>query len=179
LLAAGASRIRCVSPDFCDDLPYVVERISSEYDRRHIEGAKLVFAATSDRNVNDRVVRDARQLGVPVNRADTDDSEPGDFITPAKLEVGRVCVTVSAGSAALSAAIRDDLAGRLDRKWIGMAEAMIVLRPVIRSSSLSSVRRVQVFRDLTGDEALQSLDAGGIEALRGWLLGRYPELNHG
>jgi precorrin-2 dehydrogenase/sirohydrochlorin ferrochelatase len=160
-------------------MPAAVERVIGLYQVAHLEGAGLVFAATNDREVNNTIVRDARRLGIPVNRADTDETEPGDFVTPAKLEVGAVIVTVSAGSAALAAKIRDDLAGKLNHWLVAMADAMIELRPMIRASRLSPPRRAEVFRDLTGDDALAALASGGIEALRGWLVSRYPELNHG
>ncbi|MDB5173231.1 MAG: precorrin-2 dehydrogenase and sirohydrochlorin ferrochelatase [Phycisphaerales bacterium] len=178
LLAAGARSVRCVAPEFSADLPAAVERIKEPYACRHLEGAGLVFAATDRNEVNDAVVRDARQRGILVNRADADDAEPGDFVTPAKLERGAVIVTVSAGSAALAAAVRDDLAGKLDGRFVKMADAMRLLRPEVRVSSLPSDRRAKVFRDLAGEHALSVLDLGGIDALRGWLAQRYPELKH-
>ena len=63
---------------------------------------------------NEAVVREARARGIWVSRADGDDSEPGDFATPAKFVQGPAVVTVSAGSAALSARLRDRLADRFD-----------------------------------------------------------------
>ena len=179
LIAAGARRIRCVAPTFCDDLPQAVERIAEEYAARHLDGAGLVFAATDRHEVNDAVVRDARSRGLLVNRADSDDAEPGDFSTPAKLEEGAVIVTVSAGSPALSAAIRDDLGRKLDRRFVRMADAMRMLRPAIRASESEQPRRAEIFRALATNEAINVLDAGGIEALRDWLQRRYPELNYG
>ncbi|MDB5353854.1 MAG: precorrin-2 dehydrogenase and sirohydrochlorin ferrochelatase [Phycisphaerales bacterium] len=178
LIAAGARRIRCVALEFSADLPAAVDRIKEQYASRHLEGAGLVFAATDRNDVNDAVVRDARERGILVNRADADDAEPGDFATPAKLEQGAVIVSVSAGSAALSAAIRDDLARKLDARFVKMADAMKLLRPVIRTSSLPPDQRAMMFRELAADEALSVLDAGGIDALRGWLAERYPELKH-
>jgi siroheme synthase-like protein len=179
LIAAGARRILCIAPTFCDDLPQVVERIPDEFAPRHLDGAALVFAATDRHDVNDAVVQEARRRGLLVNRADSDETEPGDFSTPAKLQVGAVIITVSAGSAALSAAIRDDLARRLDRRFVRMADAMRVLRPEVRASALEQSARARVFRDLADDEAVTVLDTGGIDALRDWLKRRYPELNHG
>jgi siroheme synthase-like protein len=105
LIAAGATRIRCVSPRFADDFPMAVECIAEMYCERFLEGAALVFAATDRPEVNGAVVRDARRLGILVNRADGDDSNPGDFTVPAKLQDGPVTITASAGSAALSAEI--------------------------------------------------------------------------
>jgi hypothetical protein len=36
--------------------------------------------------------------------------------------------------------------------------------------------RTNIFRDLAGDEALEALDAGGIDALNLWISQKYPEL---
>jgi precorrin-2 dehydrogenase/sirohydrochlorin ferrochelatase len=179
LLAAGARRVRCVAPILSEELPVSVERIAEDYADRHLDGAGLVFAATDRNDVNDAVVRDARRRGIWVNRADVDDAEPGDFSTPAKLEEGAVIVTVSAASPALAALIRDDLARKLDRRYVRMADAMLVLRPEIRASLMDSARRAQIFRDLAAEDAINVLDTGGMEALRGWINRRYPELNHG
>jgi len=179
LLAAGARRVRCVAPILSEELPASIERVTEAYDDRHLDGAGLVFAVTDRKDVNDAVVRDARRRGILVNRADGDDAEPGDFFTPAKLEEGAVIVTVSAGSPALAAVIRDDLARKLDRRYVRMADAMLVLRPEVRESRLDSARRAQVFRDLAAEDAINVLDTGGMEALRAWINRRYPELNHG
>src|SRR5215213_10147985 len=85
LIECGATRIRCVAPEFDPAMPEGVDRVRGTYEPRHLDGAGLVFAATDDRAVNAAVVRDARSLGVLVNRADADDDAPGDSATPARL----------------------------------------------------------------------------------------------
>ena len=178
LIEAGAMRIRVVSPAFRPDLPASVERITAVFDAAHLDGAKLVFAATDSPAVNEAVVRAARERGIWVSRADGDDSEPGDFATPAKFVQGPVVVTVSAGSPALSTRIRDWLANRFDVEWSQMAEAMQLLRPLIRDdASIPAARRAEIFRTLAGDEAMEQYVVGGREALIGWLKGRFPELS--
>ncbi len=178
LIAAGARHIRCVSPVFRGELPEAVERVVAPYAEAHLHGATLVFAATDSHEVNRVVARDARRLGILVNRADAAEDEPGDFTTPALFREGPVAVTVSAGSPALSAVIRDDLQARLDRRFVGMAQAMVSLRPMIRASGLEPARRAKVFRELAGTEALDLLQSHGIEALNDWLRQHYPELKH-
>jgi len=61
------------------------------------------FAATDSPAVNDAVGSRSPGPGIWVNRADNSESAPGNFITPAKFQSGSISVTVSAGSAALSA----------------------------------------------------------------------------
>lgn len=177
--AAGGKRIRCVALEFHPEIPSQVERIADAYEPKHLDGAALVFAATGQPAVNEAVVRDCRARAIFVNRADADDAEPGDFVTPAKFAEGAVIVTVSAGSPALTAALRDSIAQSLDRRYIKMADAMQELRPIIRSTpGLSQARRAEIFRALAGADALAELDAGGITALRSWLSRNFSELSY-
>src|SRR5262245_42932678 len=104
LIAAGATRVRVVSPQFDSKMPATaqIERISERYEPRHLDGAMLVFAATDSAEVNAAVVTQARHRGILVNRADGID-EGGNFSTPAVLRDGAVTVTVStAGSPAIA-----------------------------------------------------------------------------
>lgn len=177
--SAGGKRIRCVALDFHAEIPPQVERVAKAYKPEHLDGAVLVFAATDQPAVNEAVVRDCRARGILVNRADADETEPGDFITPAKFAEGAVMVTVSAGSPALSAAFRDSIAQSLDRRYIKMADAMQELRPIIRvTPGLTQARRADIFRALAGGDALAELEAGGIKALRSWLSRHFAELTH-
>ena len=178
LLEAGATRIHCVAPSFCDEMPAGIECISEPYRPAHLDEAGLVFAATNRPDVNQTVVRDAHARGVLVNRADMDDEEPGDFSTPAKLQRGAVSVSVSAASPALAALVRDGIGARFDPRWERMAEAMRDLRPSIRSAVSDIQRRRQMFRELASEEALSILDLGGIDGLRQWLSNRHPEWIH-
>jgi siroheme synthase-like protein len=177
LLEAGAAgkRIRVVAMTFDPNLPRSVEKITAPYQPQHLDGAQLVFATTDSPEVNEQIVRDARARGIFVNRSDEGESA-GDFSTPALHRQGEVIVTVSAGSAALAAAIRDRLSTHVDRRYVKMADAMLDLRPAIRDSGLAAHRRQAIFRDLAGDEAIAALHAGGVEQLRRWLVVRYPEL---
>jgi precorrin-2 dehydrogenase/sirohydrochlorin ferrochelatase len=178
LIDAGAKRVRCVSLEFCAEMPAEVERIGEQYHARHLDGAAIVFAATDRADVNEAVVRDAAARHLLVSRADRDDEEPGDFIVPAKLQRGGVSIAVSAGSPALSALIRDRLQTLFDPRWEQMAEAMASLRPLIKSARIDIAGRSRIFRELASEEALNVLADGGLPGLRAWLADRHPELTH-
>jgi siroheme synthase-like protein len=179
VLEAGATRVRMVAPAFVEGVPEAVEKVAATYEPRHLDGAGLVFAATDSADVNDAVLRDARERNVLACRADADDDEPGDFVTPAKLVRGPVVVTVTAGSAALAAAVRDGVGERFDPAWAAMADAMQTLRPRVKASELDRSRRAAIFRELASAEALDVLRTGGLARLTEWIARRYPELNHG
>lgn len=175
VILAGATRVRVVAPVFQADFPALVQRVVERYLPEHLEGAGLVFAATDDPAVNEAIVEECRRRGVLVCRADNDEDRPGDFSTPAIYREGSLVVSVSAGSAALAARVRDGVAKRLDPRWMQMARVMQAVRPAIRRMDLPIARRREIFRDLAGDEALDILSAG-VPALWGWLQKRYPEL---
>jgi precorrin-2 dehydrogenase/sirohydrochlorin ferrochelatase len=185
LLDAGATRVRVVALGFDAKLAAGVERVAEAYEPRHLDGAGLVFAATDVPEVNERVVWDARQRGILVCRADWVDEgiaesagSGGDFVTPAKLTRGALRIFVAAGSSALSAAVRDGLADRLDPNWIALAEAMTELRPMIMRSGMTPDRRRLALGDLAGGEALAVIARGGRDGLRKWLVERFVELNN-
>jgi precorrin-2 dehydrogenase/sirohydrochlorin ferrochelatase len=180
LLDAGATRVRVISPTFCETMPSGVERVGRAYESGDLDGAVLAFAATDRPEVNQAVVREANRLGVLVNRADADDDSPADFSTPATLREGALTLTVSAGgSPALAAVVRDGLRARLDPRWAAMAAAMRELRPRILDAGAPIERRRAAFRDLASDEAMDVLRDRGMDELWSWLRRRHNEIGLG
>jgi len=176
LIAAGATDVRVVAPEFRCEFDRTVRRVAEPYRPAHLDDAALVFAATDSAEVNQAVVRDAHDRGLLVCRADSDDDAPGDFVTPATAWRGPVQVTVSAGSAALSALVRDELLERWDDGWTRLAEAMEVIRPgVLASPGIDGAARKAIFRSLATREAVEIARSGGAEALMRWLDGRHSE----
>src|SRR5438552_3928078 len=115
LLAAGA-RVRLVSPQFTQALQAraaagEVEAVPAAYESMYLAGAFLVFAATGDRAVNERVVADAQERGLPVNVVDTNTLRAGEFVVPAVVRRGELCLSVSTGGTTpmLAARIRQEL----------------------------------------------------------------------
>src|SRR5581483_9931417 len=132
--------------------------VASEYQPQHLAGAKLVFAATDVPEVNSAVVQEARRIGALVCRADVDEDEAADFSTPAKVSVGRIIVTVSAGSPALSALVRTRLEERFDPRFAALADVLHELRPRILRSGASPSQRRQWLVALASDEAADIVD---------------------
>jgi len=177
LLAAGAENVRAVALQFHGDFPGGVERVLQAYRPEHLEGAGLVLAATDSPAVNAAVVGDARARGVLVSRADADEEAPGDFITPARLDRGPITVTVSAGSPALAAMIRDRLADGFDPAWPALASAMQAIRPrVLANGKMGGLRRREALRTLATPQAMAIVSDSGKEGLWKWIVERFPEL---
>ncbi|HYO09738.1 MAG TPA: NAD(P)-dependent oxidoreductase [Tepidisphaeraceae bacterium] len=177
VMAAGATRVRVVAPELTGEMPKGVTHVAEAYDPRHLDGAGLVFAATDRPEVNAAVVRDARAAGVLVNRADSDEVDPGDFAVPAMLRRSSVTITVSSSGAApaLSARMRDEVGRLLDDRWVRLADAAATLRPLILSRVSGASRRREALQELASDEAVQHA-GNGHASLKDWLAARYPEL---
>jgi len=117
LLECGASVV-VISPDCCAELDRMVEKGEIQAIRRHyragdLRGARIVIAATDDKNVNREIVQEARKEAVLVNVVD--DAELSDFIVPAYLRRGEVTIAVS--TAGRSPALARKIKARLERDF--------------------------------------------------------------
>ena len=91
LLKRGA-KVTCVSKEFCVPLKKMkLKRVRSS--RISLNGARLVIAATSDREFNARVVRECRRQKIWVNVVD--DPALCDFTVPAVMEKGPLQIAIS------------------------------------------------------------------------------------
>jgi precorrin-2 dehydrogenase/sirohydrochlorin ferrochelatase len=117
LLRYGA-QVRVVSPNLTDRLSKWVSQgkmdyTRSEYRTRHLKGAFLVYAATSDRKVNAEIARDAAKRKLLVNVVDS--ATESTFILPAVLRNREISIAVSTNglSPEKSVRIRDRI-----QEWI-------------------------------------------------------------
>jgi siroheme synthase-like protein len=112
LLEAGA-RVTIIAPDVLDDLrAQSADVLLRKYQGGDCAGHTLVFAATSSREVNAQIAREAAALGIPSNVADA--PEECGFIVPARFTEGDVQIAVSTGGRdpRRAVAIRDRI-----RRW--------------------------------------------------------------
>ncbi len=121
LLDADAA-VRLVSPDLTPRLMQlaedgVVQVRQGEYRIEDMNDARLVIAATSDQETNERIARDAAARGIPANVADRSDG--GDFITPSVVRRGDLVLTVSLSGASpsLAAKIAAELSDRYGESY--------------------------------------------------------------
>ncbi|XEC93203.1 bifunctional precorrin-2 dehydrogenase/sirohydrochlorin ferrochelatase [Paenibacillus tarimensis] len=122
LIQAGA-RVVVVSPEISTELRLLADVgsitvVDREYQEQDIFQARLVFAATNRREVNERVAEDAASLGIPVNVADR--SETGTFILPSTVRRGGLvlAVTTSGASPALAGKIKRELEERYTEDYV-------------------------------------------------------------
>ena len=149
-----------------------IERLRAAYAPRHLTGAALVFACTSDGRLNARIAADGRKLGAWVNVADC--PRECDFFVPASLVRGRVTVAVSTGGdvPALSAALKRTLSVSLPRRLGGFAAALARLRRQLSRQVPDAARRRRILRRLAGPQGYNAFITGGSRALA--VLARAP-----
>lgn len=113
LLQAGA-RVHVISPLRCPEIEDLAREgrlqiTSREYREGDVNGALLVFGATNQPQVHQRVHEEARNKGVFFNAVD--EPQECDFTVPARVERGELLFTISTGGEApfLSKALRKRL----------------------------------------------------------------------
>ena len=124
----------------------LVERVpAARYERRVLEGALLVVAATPDRKLNERVFRDAERRGMLCNVADV--PELCNFILPAVHREGSIAVAVSTGGAspALAKRLRSMIASIVRPEHAQLAEELRAMRPDVKARLQSYEERRDYF----------------------------------
>jgi uroporphyrin-III C-methyltransferase/precorrin-2 dehydrogenase/sirohydrochlorin ferrochelatase len=139
ILTESGARVTVVSPEVTDLVARWGEagRIAVErraYRTGDLHGAKLAYAATSDRGVNQAVREEARNEGIWLNVIDQPDL--CDFITPALVRRGDLTIAVSTNGRcpALSKKIREELERRYGPEYAGTVERLGELRDRARAA---------------------------------------------
>jgi precorrin-2 dehydrogenase len=148
-LVACDARVTVVSPDLDDAFEGLdVEWVPRGYASGDLDGAFLVIAATSNREVNERVFRDAELLGRLCNVADV--PELCNFILPAVHREGPIAVAVSTGGAspALAKRLRSQIAELVRPEHAELAEELRALRPEVKERFPTYEERRDYFEEL-------------------------------
>jgi len=141
LLAAGAA-VTVVSPLITDALGDLVAQgalrhVARVYQAGDLAGCHLAFVATGDGEVNQAVVSEAQLRGVWINSAD--DPENCDFILPAVLHRGELCVAISTGGAspATARAVREELDSYFTVDYARLVRIASEVRKKLREGSFA------------------------------------------
>ena len=154
LLFHGAS-IRLVSRDLTEWLHMRhregnLDWVGATYDELFLRDADLVFAATSDEDLNRRIAADARKHKIWCNMAT--DPQLGTFIVPSIVRRGPLTIAISTTgqSPAVAKLIREKLEEQFGFEWVFSLELMGLLRSAIQSKKLSSHEKQSLFRKIAG-----------------------------
>lgn len=167
LLACGA-HVTVVSPDFCPELAGLegVELVQARFEPSHIGGARVVFAATSDQEVNRQVARAARASGALINVVDV--PAGCDFIVPSTLTRGDLTISVCSGGAApaLSKRLRRSLEALFPDSFADYVALLAELRAEIMPQVDDPDRRSAIYHALADEPAWTLFQSDGPDAVR-------------
>ena len=170
LVEAGAS-VRVVAPEIDAELErggntkLRIERRA--YAPEDIGDAMIVFAATSSRDVNARVGRDARARGCLVDVVDA--PEEGTFTSPATHRAGDLVIAVSAGGVPrVAGRVRDCLASRFSTPYGSAVAELSELRArLLRADTRDEWARVS--DAVIGSDFCETVERGELSArLASW-----------
>lgn len=138
------------------------------YERGEVAGYRLAVACTNDPAVNQAVFDDGEVAGVWVNAAD--DPERCSYTLPARLDRGRLLVTVSTSghSPALSGWLRDQLAAQLGPEHDALFDLLTEARTALTAQGVT--RPPADWR--------QALDSGMLDLVRSGRIAEARELLH-
>ena len=156
LLAAGAV-VHVVASAVSAELQHLdLTWEERPYARGDVSGYRLVVACTDDQSANQAVFDDGEALGIWVNAAD--DPERCAFTLPARLDQGRLLVTVSTGghSPALSSWLRDELARQLGPEYDTLIDLLAEARAGLVAQG----------RPTLGADWRSALDSGMLDLVR-------------
>lgn len=169
LLAAGASRVTVVAPKVDEAMPPGVAVLPEKFHAGHLEGQRLILAATDSAEVNEHVYRAAAERGLLCGRAE--EAQLGDFLTPKVWREGEIVGAVSAGVPALSRTIAAETAATA-APWADLAGFAVRLRAAIACETDAESRR-RLLEDVASASARVLLATKGPAALAGWLSERH------
>jgi precorrin-2 dehydrogenase/sirohydrochlorin ferrochelatase len=166
LLAAGAI-VHVVAAEVSSDVRSLdVTWEERPYRRGDVVGYRLVVACTDDPSVNQVVFDDGEAAGVWVNAAD--DPARCSYTLPARLDRGRVLVTVSTAghSPALASWLRDQLAAQVGPEYDTLLELLVEARAGLTAAG----------RPTLGADWRSALDSGMLDLVRAGRLDEAREL---
>ena len=142
LLEVGAE-VTVISPKVTEAISHwsknnSIQLIAWGYQNGDLSGHELVFVATDDADVNDRVYQEGKSCGAWVNAAD--DPARCDFILPAVIRRGDLTVAVSTGGASPAAtrAIREELDDYFTDDYVQLVQVAAEVRMALKEKSLNA-----------------------------------------
>jgi precorrin-2 dehydrogenase / sirohydrochlorin ferrochelatase len=124
--------------------------LGADYREAFLDGADLVFAASSDPRLNQRIASDSRKRGLWCNMAT--DPRLGSFVVPAMLERGPLSIAISTSgiSPTISGRIRKALESQFGPEWGPFLVLLGSIRLAIQDHELGTLENQRLFRELAG-----------------------------
>lgn len=170
LLERGAF-VHLVSRELTDRLAELIDAgrvrlLGQEFREEHLVGVFLVFIATNDMELNRKVSKSARDLGLLVNVAD----QPAhcNFIVPSIVTRGDLLLAISTSgkSPALARKIRKELEARFGAEYETFLTLMGRLRKEVLSLGLAQEENSRIFHEIVDSPVLEVLSQGNREEVK-------------
>ena len=132
---------------------------AADYHEDQLRGAFLAIGATDDAAVNERIARDARAQGIPVNIVD--DPARCDFILPSIVERGDLAIAVSTGgkSPALAKKLGKELENAYGPEYAKLIEILGELREKVIAGGRASAENRELFEAVVSSDILDHIRA--------------------
>ncbi len=123
--------------------------LAKRYEESLLEDMTLVFAATSDEELNRRIALDTRKKNVWCNMAS--DPGAGSFIVPSIIHRGPLSIAISTGgtSPAMARLIREQLESLFPPEWEHVLRFMDSFRKKVQSKNLGTSVNQDIFRKVS------------------------------
>jgi precorrin-2 dehydrogenase/sirohydrochlorin ferrochelatase len=164
-LIKACAAVTVVSPVLTTGLKALASKKAIAHKKRRyrdgdLSGASLVVSATGSREVNRKVVLDARRAGVLLNSVD--DPPNCSFIVPSVVERGGLVIAVSTTGAApaLSRRLRVELEETYGPEYGCMVEIMGAVRRKLLKMEMSRVNKEKVLSRLASSDLAMLIRKG-------------------
>ena len=179
LLDSGGA-VRVISPELDPELKVLageqkIDWIERGFVEGDLQGAFLVFAATSSRTVQAQVMAEAEKYSVLINSAD--DPRNSHFHVPAHFRRGQMLVTVATGggSPALSKKLRFQLEKEIVPEYGAVVELLSRIREEVVRQDDDFISHRKLFRMLLQEGIVEMVLHGQWFDLQMMLLQELPE----
>ena len=169
LLRFGA-QVKVISPDVTNALRLLAQKgkihiAMRRYRAADLCNASLVFAATDDEKINNRIRDDAGRAKVPVNVVD--DPDLCDFIVPSIIKKGPVVVAISTSGMLplLSKKLRQEMEAIVTKDYIRYADTIGRFRKFIIEHVEDKKARRKMMKKI-GSMSMEELNNMGLKDIK-------------
>ena len=170
LLSCGA-RVRVISPVVVQEIEDLAEAGKVTLKKRSyqigdIEDSFMVFAATNQSEVQQKVKNDARTTRTLLNMAD--DPEGSDFHVPASVRRGLLLLTVSTGggSPAFAKKLRRQMETEFGQEYTILLELFAKVRDAVLADGKNQDEHQQIFQKLIRSDLVEHVKTGDWQSVQ-------------
>lgn len=182
-LLKAKARVWVISPHLTKGLEQLKRKksifhIKSHYQKKYLNHAFLVIAATSDEKINRRVACDAQAQGKLTNVVDA--PRLSNFIVPASITQGDLIISISTSGKApgLSKGLRIELCRSIVPRYAKLLRLLEDIRGRLKSKYPSQALRSKLFNRLVNEQIPESA-AGNKSRMRAYLEAQLKDIEKG